>query len=52
MPVFWHFRVSFSLQTSQQPLIFDTLFAAEVKPVCNVFSVTKRKASKRQQANG
>ena len=35
MPVFWHFRVRFSLQTFSRPLIFDTLFQAEVRRVCN-----------------
>ena len=41
MPVFWHFRVLFSLQTFLRPLIFDTLFRAEVKQVCNAISVTQ-----------
>ena len=38
MPVFWYFRVLFSLQTSCRPLIFDTLFQAEANKVCNVIS--------------
>ena len=38
MPVFWHFRVLFSLQTFLRPLIFDTLFRTEVKQVCNAIS--------------
>jgi len=41
MPVFWHFRVLFSLQTFLRPLIFDTLFRAEAKQVCNAISVTQ-----------
>jgi len=41
MPVFWHFRVSFSLQTFLRPLIFDTLFHAEAKQVCNAISATQ-----------
>ena len=41
MPVFWHFRVRFYLQTFLRPLIFDTLFRAEAKQVCNVISATQ-----------
>ena len=38
MLVFWYFGVLFYLQTFLRPLIFDTLFRAEVKQVCNFFS--------------
>ena len=36
MAVFWHFRVRFYLQTFSRPVIFDTLFQAEVRRVCNL----------------
>ena len=41
MPVFWHFRVLFYLQTFLRPLIFDTLLGTEVNQVCNVIPSSK-----------